>query len=270
MSERIVEFMNQIINLLFNCLYIGILVTSYRYVIYKSQINYLVNTIDEVKIKQDKLFQIIIKLRNIIKVDGDLTNNQTTQLKKIRKELHSINCILNIKTNLKNTDSSENLFRQLEIDSATKTDDNIDEEISNDDNHSAIILPISLHKQQHITFPNYFVFNKINFKKTKLSNNNHKLEFIGDDIRVISNELAKFLNFEYGTCIEFNEVFEMIYNYIQETEINNIGDDPNLCKLFGINENEDYEFTDTILIKILTKLLEPHFRKIYYTNENMY
>jgi hypothetical protein len=53
----------------------------------------------------------------------------------------------------------------------------------------------------------------------------------------------------------------MVFNYIQEKQIVNIGEDSNLCKLFGINENGDYEFTDTILIKILKELLEPHFKQ---------
>jgi len=249
MSERIVEFMNETVNLLFYCLYIKILITIYRYAIYNPQ-NELFNTIDELKNNQDKLFETIIKLRNIIRFDGELTNKQSIQLKKIKNELRIINNILDIKaeTKINNNDASIQIY--TEIDNTIQT--------NNDDNTQ---LPIKLHKQEHITFPNYFVFDGINFKKTKLSNNNHKLEIIGD-VKLISNELAKFLKIEIGTCMEFDEVYEKVYNHIQEKQIINIGDDSTLCKLFGINENEDYEFTDTTLIIILKNLLEPHFKNI--------
>lgn len=253
MSERIVEFMNETVNLLFNSLYIAILVTIYRYAIYNPQ-NDLFNTIDELKSNQDKLFQVIFKLRNIIRFDGELTSKQTIQLKKIKKELCIINNILDTKskTNVKNTNTN-NDSRQLE----SEIDNTI--EINNDNNTH---LPLILHKQEHITFPNYFIFNGTNLKKNKLSNNNHKLEFIGDDIRLISNELARFLKIEIGSCIEFNEVYEKVYNHIQEKQIINIGEDSSLCKLFGINENGDYEFSDTTLIVILKHLLEPHLKNI--------
>ena len=62
--------------------------------------------------------------------------------------------------------------------------------------------------------------------------------------------------------MEFNDAYENVYNYIQENDIINISEDSNLCKLFGINENGDYEFTDTALIEFLKQLLEPHFRNI--------
>jgi hypothetical protein len=248
MSEKILEFMNEIVNLLFNCLYVGIIVRVYRYAIYKSQFDNLSISIDELKTRQDKLFQIIIKLRNIIKVDDKLTNNQNVQLKKIRRELRKINYILDIKNDVSDTEIE------------TKIDDTTGENSTNTDN-SKNILPISLHKQPHITFPNYLVFNKTNLKQTKLPNNNYKLEFIGDNIKLISNELANFLKVDIGTCIEFDEVYGIVYNYIKEKQINNIGEDSNLCKLFGINENGDYEFSDTILMKILKELLEPHFKK---------
>jgi hypothetical protein len=251
MTEKMTEFMNETINLLFNCLYIWIIFTAYRYIKYKYQDDYLVNDVNNVKNEQNKLLQIMIKLRNIIKVGDELTNDQTNQIKKIRKEIRKINNMLYFKYEKnKKTD-----LIGYEI------DDIVDEENNNDTN-SIYNFPITLHQQNHITFPNYLVFNQINLKKTKLSNNNHKLEFIGDDIKLISNELARFLKVDIGTCMEFNDAYENVYNYIQENDIINISEDSNLCKLFGINENGDYEFTDTALIEILKQLLEPHFRNI--------
>jgi hypothetical protein len=250
MTEKMTEFMNETINLLFNCLYIWIIVTAYRYIKYKYQIDYLTKDINNIKNEQNKLLQIMIKLRNIIKVGDELTNDQTNQIKKIRKELRKINNMLYFKYEKnKKTDLIE-----------YETDDIVDEE--NNDTNSIYNLPITLHHQNHITFPKHLVFNEINLKKSKLSNNNHKLEFIGDDIKLISNELARFLKVEMGTCMEFNDAYEIVYNYIQENDIINIGEDINLCKLFGINENGDYEFTDVALIEILKQLLEPHFRNI--------
>jgi hypothetical protein len=243
MTEKIAEFMNEIIKLLFNCLYIWIIVTAYRYTKYKYQIDFLTKEINNIKDEQHKLVQIMIKLRNIIKVGDELTNDQTNQIKKIRKEIRKINYILDIKSEINN-----------------KKTDLIEYEI--DDTNSIYNLSITLHQQNHITFPKHLVFNQINFKKTKLLNNNHKLEIIGDEIRLISNELSNFLKVETGTCMEFNDAYDIVYNYIQQNDIVNIGEDSKLCKLFGINENGDYEFTDIVLIEILKQLLEPHFKNI--------
>jgi hypothetical protein len=240
MTEKISKFMNEMIILLFNCLYIWIIVTAYSYTKYRYQVNYLTETVNDVKNEQNKLLQIMIKLRNIIKVGDELTNEQTNQIKKIRKEIRKINNILYFKYE---HDNKKTELIEYEIDDNTNI--------------------YNLHQQNHITFPNYLVINQINFEKTKLSNNNnHKLKFIGDDIRLISNELARFLKVEIGTCMEFNNAYDMVYKYIQENDIINIGEDSNLCKLFGINENGDYEFTDTMLIEILIQLLEPHFKNI--------
>jgi hypothetical protein len=250
MSEKMVEFMNEIIILLFNCFYIWIIVTAYRYSKNKYQIDYLTKDVNNFKNEQNKLVQIMIKLRNIIKVGDELTNDQTNQIKKIRKEIRKINNMLYFKYEYKKTDLIE-----------YETDDIVDEE-NNIDTNSIFNLPINLHQQNHITFPKHLVFNQINLKKTKLPNNNHKIEFIGDDIKIISNELSNFLKVETGTCMEFNDAYDMVYKYIQQNDIINISEDSKLCKLFGINENGDYEFTDTTLIEILKQLLEPHFRNI--------
>ena len=37
-----------------------------------------------------------------------------------------------------------------------------------------------------------------------------------------------------------------------------------LSKLFGINENEDYEYSTPVLVRFLKKILDPHFKKIDY------
>lgn len=60
--------------------------------------------------------------------------------------------------------------------------------------------------------------------------------------------------------MEFDEAYELIFNYIQDNDIVNLAEDSKLCILFGINENEDYENSDSTLIKVLKKILEPHFK----------
>ena len=60
--------------------------------------------------------------------------------------------------------------------------------------------------------------------------------------------------------MEFDDVYELV----QVNDIVNIAEDSILCKLFGINENEDYENSDSKLIKVLKKIIEPHFKKIIY------
>lgn len=98
-------------------------------------------------------------------------------------------------------------------------------------------------------------------KQTKLTDDTYELRFVGDDLRLISNQLSKFLKVKSGTCMEFNEAYELVFNYIQDNDIINIAEDSKICKLFGINENEDYEASDSTLIKVLNKILEPHFKK---------
>ena len=143
-----------------------------------------------------------------------------------------------------------------------QNEDNQTAENSDDDssNKSSTSPPLPI--QNHITFPDVFVFDKKNYKQKKLNNTYFEMRFIGHDLRLVSNELAQFLRVKKGTCMEFDEAYKFVYNYIQTEQIINIGADTKLSLLFGINENEDYEYSDSMLVTILTTILEPHLKKL--------
>ena len=100
--------------------------------------------------------------------------------------------------------------------------------------------------QDFPTFPHFTTFDDSNY----ISENNKILFIMKSDTRLLSNELARFLQKKQGACITFSEA----YTLILELDPNEI----NLKRLFGIIGNEDNEITaDT-----LTKYLEPHLKKI--------
>lgn len=225
------------------------------YLIYKPIIDYLIIITDNLKDKQDILCQALKKIRNIIRIDDELQNEQTKQLKQIRDEINNIKKIIN----KEDTDS----------DCPLKYQDNSEDEITSEesDNLSSPKNKPALPVQNHITFPHFIVLNQQNFKQTKLSNSKYELRFIGNDLRLISNQLAKFLKVDIGSCMEFDEGYKIVYDYIQEMEIDNMAEDDKLCKLFGINENEDYEYSDAAMLSTLKQILEPHFKKINYVTD---
>lgn len=247
MFETTLDLLNQAFDSLINSIYIGLLVYAYLYAFNKPTTVQLTDKTNSLEYKQDILHQAIVKLRNIITIDDNLKQEQTEQLKKIQKEINSIKQILDSTQLKKESDSDTSVSNSEQEDS-----------IPSPKNKPA--LPV----QNHITFPHFFILNNKNFKQTKLTDDTFELRFIGDDLRLISNQLAKFLKVKSGTCMEFDEAYELVFNYLQDNDIINIAEDSKLCKLFGINENEDYENSDSTLIKILKKILEPHFKKITY------
>ena len=242
------ELFENALNTIGNSIYIGLLVYSFWYAFYKPTADDLIMRTNNLENKQELLYQAITKVRNIINIDNDLTNDQTEQLKQITKEIQSINKLLNIKQT-KYEDEDED-------DDDESNGEESDDTIPSPKNKPA--LPV----QNHIAFPHFFVLNDKNFKQKKISDDTYELRFIGDDLRVISNQLAKFIKVKVGTCMEFEEAYNYVYNYIQENDIIDISEDAQLCRLFGITGNEDYEYSDSMLIKVLKKMLEPHFKKI--------
>ena len=177
--------------------------------------------------------------------------------------------LINITNNIQN--KQDILYKDIcKIKTIIDIDNNTHSGVSSPDNDSSDeenIIPqnyVTLPIQNHITFPHYWIFNDTNFKQIRLPHNKYEVRIFGNNLRLISNELAKFLKIKKGTCMEFDEGYKYVYEYIQNNEIVNICDDKKLCKLFGLSENEDYEFTDVLLIKNLKKMLEPHFRQITY------
>jgi peptidoglycan hydrolase-like protein with peptidoglycan-binding domain len=251
MFETMMPLFETALNTIGNSIYIGLLAYSFCYAFYKPTINDLIIRTNNLENKQELLYQAITKVRNIINIDNDLTNDQTEQLKEIKKEIQAINKILNIKHNASDDDDDD------ESNSDSNGEES-DDTIPSPKNKPA--LPV----QNHIIFPHFFVLNDKNFKQKKISDDTYELRFIGDDLRVISNQLAKFIKVKVGTCMEFEEAYNYVYNYIQENDIIDISEDAQLCRLFGITGNEDYEYSDSMIIKVLKKMLEPHFKKITY------
>jgi peptidoglycan hydrolase-like protein with peptidoglycan-binding domain len=247
MFETSFEFIGLAVDSIVNSIYIGLLVYSFCYAFYKPTINDLITRTNNLEGKQEILYQAIGKLRNIIEIDKDFSNDQTEQLKEIKKEIQAINKILNIKPSNDTDDDNDESNSQES-----------DDTIPSPKNKPA--LPV----QNHIVFPHFFILNDKNFKQKKISDDTYELRFIGDDLRVISNQLAKFIKVKVGTCMEFEEAYNYVYNYIQENDIIDISEDTQLCRLFGITGNEDYEYSDSMIIKVLKKMLEPHFKKITY------
>ena len=235
--------LENVLNTIGNSIYIGLSVYSYWYAFYKPTADDLIMRTNNLEKKQEILYKAIGKLRNIIEIDKDLSNEQNEQLKQIKKEIKAINKILQIQ------------HRDTESVSDASEEDS-DDIIESQKNKPA--LPV----QNHIVFPHFFILNDKNLKQTKLTHDTYQLRFIGDDLRIISNQLAKFMKVKFGTCMEFDEAYDYVYNYIQENEITNISEDTQLSRLFGMTENEDYEYSDSMLIKVLKKMLEPHFKKI--------
>lgn len=247
MFETMMSLLETALNTIGNSIYIGLLVYSYWYAFCKPTADNLIMRTNNLENKQEILYQALGKIRNIIEIDKDLSNDQTEQLKQIKKEIQAINKILNIKQS-NDTD-----------------DDDEDDESNSQESDDTIPSPKNkpaLPVQNHIVFPHFFILNDKNLKQTKISHDTYQLRFIGDDLRIVSNQLARFMKVKLGTCLEFDEAYDYVYNYIQENEITNISEDTQLSRLFGMTENEDYEYSDSILIKVLKKMLEPHFKKI--------
>lgn len=249
MFETIMEIIYSAFNSLCNSIYIGILAYSIAHALYKPKFDYLELKIDSLENLQDILHQCLIKVKKFIDIDNELNDKQTEKLKEIKKEIQSIKKRLNAE---KKDDKSS-----VESDDE-ENDESNEDTIIFEKNKPA--LPI----QNHIAFPNFFILNNNNFKQKKLTDEKYELRFLGDDLCVISNQLAKFMRVQSGTCMEFTEAYDYVYNYIQENYIINISDDTQLCRLFGLTGNEDYEYSDSMIIKVLKKMLEPHFKRITY------
>lgn len=248
------DFMSELINTIINNTYIWILILANCYVFCKPQFDYLFKQVNDFEKKQDILYQSILKLKTIIDIDNSLSNEQKEQLNKIKKEISAIKSIINNDSDYYKEDSNS------EEDQYNNKQDQEELSDSNSSPKNKPVLPV----QNHITFPRFFIFNEKNFKQTKLSDNDYEFHFIGKDLRLISNELAKFLKVKTGTCMEFDDAYELVFIYIQDNDITNIGEDSKLSKLFGINENEDYEYSAPVLVRFLKKILDPHFKKIAY------
>ena len=75
MSETMMPLFENALNTIGNSIYIGLLVYSFCYAFYKPTINDLITRTNNLEGKQEILYQAIGKLRNIIEIDKDFSND---------------------------------------------------------------------------------------------------------------------------------------------------------------------------------------------------
>jgi hypothetical protein len=224
-------------------IFIGFLTYIYLFIISKPTIDNLVLKINNLEIKQDLLYNSIVELKNIIDMEESECIDHSQQLNEIKNEIQSINKMLDKKDSIFYLSESEDEEENLSL-----------------SKENCVLL-----SQNHIEFSNKLILNEKNVKQNKLTKDTIQLNFFGEDLRLVSNQLSKFLNIEIGICMEYNEVFEMVFIYVHDNEIINITEDQKLRNLFGLNENMDYEYytnSESNTINFLKKMLEPHLKKI--------
>lgn len=151
MFETIIYLLTNVFDSLINSIYIGLLVYTYLYALNKPTTVHLIEKIKSLEYKQDLLHQAIQKLRNIITLDDSLQQEQTEQLKKIQKEINSIERILD-SNRLKDESDSD----------VQVSDSKLEDSIPSQKNNTALPL------QNHITFPHFFILNEKNFTPLKI------------------------------------------------------------------------------------------------------
>ena len=213
--------------------------------------------IEDLKNTQDMLYRSIQTLKTIVDIDKEYKTALFNQVKDIRTELDTLRITFETRINKIEKELSE-----------CKSEENKYSEEENKDSEEDIcpnieILPI----QNHITFPQCTIFNDNNYRRQGCYKSRDRE--LKNDTRILSEQVAKFLNKKIGTCMTFDETYGLIWQYIGSHC--NIGThchlkgftkyielDPNLRQLFGITEYEDYELTT----ETLPKYLEPHLKRL--------
>ena len=201
---------NFINNILLEGLYLSLWVCFLAINIYRQQM--LTQEIDSLKKKQDILFESIQKLKIIIDIDKETEDIVSANVAILQTKLNDID-------------------KRIE----KRIEESLEESESDKD-----------FLQDFPTFPHFTIFDDSNY----ISENNKILFIMKSDTRLLSNELAMFLQKKQGACITFAEAYALILE-LNSNEIN-------LKRLFGIIGNEDNELTSDTL----TKYLEPHLKKI--------
>ena len=203
---------NFINNILLEGLYLSLWVCFLAISIYRQQI--LIKEIDSLKKKQDILFESIQKLKIIIDIDKETEDIVSANVAILQTKLNDID---------------KRIEKRIE-ESLEKESEGSDSGYNPD-----------------ITFPHFTTFDDSNYIS---ENNKIPYKVMKPNTRLLSNELASFLQKKRGSCITFSEAYDSIL------ELN--PNDTNLKRLFGIFSYEDNKITaDT-----LSAYLEPHLKKI--------
>jgi len=238
-----------LIPVMINFLFDGIYISFWFFLIgreyYRKLISPLINEMNELKKKHDILYESMQKLKIIIDIDKDTEDDVSNNLKMLQREIDSIHRVLSKRLNKIEEELLSSDTNSLDNDETHNTEES-NEEPNEEPNEEKDILPI----QNHITFPHFTMFEESNYKPTK---NKSPFKELKEDTRLISDQLAKFLNKKKGSCMTFNEAYTPIWETLGSDLLDN-----KLRKLFGITENEDYEITSANL----SKYLEPHLKKL--------
>ena len=240
MPTTIAYIIDSVVNVFYICFWFIVLGREYIYPL-KQDIDDLTNT-------QDILYRSIQTLKTITDIDKQHKTDLCNQVKDIKAELDTLRITFETRINK----------IEKEYKSEEENKDSEEEDIC----PNIEVLPI----QNHITFPQFIIFNDDNYKVSRTKSRDRELK---NDTRILSEQVDKFLDKKIGTCMTFDETYELIWQYIGLHC--NIGTqchlkgftkyielDPNLRQLFGITEYEDYELTT----ETLPKYLEPHLKRL--------
>ena len=240
MPTTIAYIIDSVVNVFYICFWFIVLGREYIYPL-KQDIDDLTNT-------QDILYRSIQTLKTITDIDKQHKTDLCNQVKDIKAELDTLRITFETRINK----------IEKEYKSEEENKDSEEEDIC----PNIEVLPI----QNHITFPQFIIFNDDNYKVSRTKSRDRELK---NDTRILSEQVDKFLDKKIGTCMTFDETYELIWQYIGLHC--NIGTqchlkgftkyielDPNLRQLFGITEYEDYELTT----ETLPKYLEPHLKHL--------
>jgi hypothetical protein len=240
MPTTIAYIIDSVVNAFYICFWFIVLGREYIYPL-KQDIDDLTNT-------QDILYRSIQTLKTITDIDKQHKTDLCNQVKDIKAELDTLRITF------------ETIINKIEKEYKSEEENKDSEE--EDICPNIEVLPI----QNHITFPQFIIFNDDNYKVSRTKSRDRELK---NDTRILSEQVDKFLDKKIGTCMTFDETYELIWQYIGLHC--NIGTqchlkgftkyielDPNLRQLFGITEYEDYELTT----ETLPKYLEPHLKRL--------
>jgi len=254
MLATIYNMIPTIFNIAFDASYVSVLILILCRQTYKDIIIPLKNEINEMKVKQDMLYEAIIKLKNIINTDKITSNENEHHIKSIAIEVDKMYIAYG-----KRIDKiEEEVFKSETNTSEEITEEEITEEEITEEDDDEETIPL----QNHVKFPHFTVYNDSNYQ-TPIKNSRWSCNYLKDQIRLLSYELTQFLSVEPGTCMTVEEVYNAMMKYITSNCSRNaktkvINMDSKLRKLFAITENEDYELKSTNLILYL----KPHLKVI--------
>jgi hypothetical protein len=192
-----------------------------KYAYTKLCVNSLVNSSNELNKKQDILFDAIQKLKIIVDIDKKTTNRLLSEFNKLKIQMDNVEKILS------------------NLNKATK---NSNDDIKNNRNH--------------ITFPHFAIFDTTNYNQFTKTPGYKGLK---DDTRLLSIQLAEFLDKPKGSCMTFDKVHIIFMENYIKMDTNLLWFDDKLKLLFGLPK--DYNNTEVCYDK-LEKYLEQHLRKI--------